>query len=54
MNVPQPHSNREAYLRNDQNFERIPLGLEARMVDGRTMVREWEEWWRDAGRRRGE
>lgn len=45
-----PHSNQEAYEKVDQNFERVPLGLNTNRVDGITTLRAWEEQWAAAGR----
>jgi hypothetical protein len=41
-------STRDLWLARDENFERVPLGLPTRRVDGATMVREWEKVWREA------
>jgi hypothetical protein len=41
-------SNRHLCLARDENFERVPLGLPTTRVDGATMVREWEQVWREA------
>jgi hypothetical protein len=41
-------SNRDLWLARDENFERVPLGLPTRRVDGATMVREWEKVCKEA------
>jgi hypothetical protein len=41
-------SNLHTYLRRDQNFERVPLGLEIERRRGEERVEEFEERWRVA------
>ncbi|KUJ20459.1 uncharacterized protein LY89DRAFT_682190 [Mollisia scopiformis] len=45
-----PYSNQETYSKVDQNFEKVPLGLETRRVDGIATLRAWDQRWATAGR----
>ncbi|KAJ8067259.1 hypothetical protein OCU04_004621 [Sclerotinia nivalis] len=49
QNLPTPgRNNVNVYLRDDQNFERVPQDLETRRDEG---LAEWERGWDAAGRR---
>ncbi|TGO27116.1 hypothetical protein BPAE_0047g00320 [Botrytis paeoniae] len=49
QSLPTPgRDNVNVYLRNDQNFERVPQGLETGREAG---LQEWEKEWNAAGRR---
>lgn len=48
--VQQTYSNRETYLQQDQNFERVPLGLATNRGDGHVVAMASHEAWRQGGR----
>ncbi|KAM0141702.1 hypothetical protein ACHAO1_001541 [Botrytis cinerea] len=49
QSLPAPgRDNMNVYLGNDQNFERVPQGLDTRREAG---LQEWERGWNAAGRR---
>ncbi|KAF7908667.1 uncharacterized protein EAF01_004422 [Botrytis porri] len=49
QSLPVPgRDNVNVYLRDDQNFERVPQGLETRREAG---LQKWERGWNAAGRR---
>lgn len=46
--VPSGYYTDETYLAQDENFERVPLGLQTSRKGGDAKVDDWEAWWRKA------
>jgi len=44
-------SNIETYSRQDQNFERVSLGLESRPRDMQAVCRDWDVRWSEASKK---
>jgi hypothetical protein len=51
-NVPPAPSNLQTYLRREQKFEKVALGLSSNREDGESMTRDWERTWKAAGEKR--
>jgi len=49
--VPKAPSKTQTYLRQEQNFEKVPLGLAVTRKSGKEMVSEFERAWNGSGGR---
>jgi hypothetical protein len=48
--IPFGHYNDQTYFAQDENFERVPLGLRTSRMSGQAMADDWDAQWKRVSR----